>query len=323
MIACILWGSSVEAQVKATANLDTSAMTIGDQVTLTLEVEAPVDEMLQWPTWQDTIVNKVEIVKKGILDTIEIRKDNLRKYIQEMVVTSFDSGYYAIPPIRFEYYNGDDSIRHFVETEPFLLEVHNVPVNLEEDIRDIKPVIRPGIAFREILPWLLIVIVVGLMVLGVFMFIKGKRNSVEVEMLRFDPEIPPHEFALRELEKLMVEKLWQQGKVTLYYTKLTEILRIYLQLKLDIHAMEMITPEIMTTIRQKKVPDLAMDQMAEILERADMVKFARFQPELLVHEESMKKAVNFVLLTKNHFVEKNESVEQTDQKVNTKEGTDV
>ena len=63
------------------------------------------------------------------------------------------------------------------------------------------------------------------------------------------PKIPAHVTALEKLEKLKEEKLWQQGKLKLYYSELSDITRQYIEQRFYINAMEQVTDEIMYSFR--------------------------------------------------------------------------
>lgn len=101
----------------------------------------------------------------------------------------------------------------------------------------------------------------------------------------------PWEDALSSLEALQQKRLWQSGKLKEFYTELTEIIRIYLSKQHGIEAMEMITSEILEAYSKAGLNNECKSKLAEVLNRADWVKFAKGIPE---HSEND----NCILLTR-------------------------
>ena len=118
---------------------------------------------------------------------------------------------------------------------------------------------------------------------------------------------------MEELLKLKEEKLWQSGQDKLYYTKLIDILREYLNLRFGINAMEMTSTQILTSLRENKETKLVEKNMKNILAVADFVKFAKMRPLPDDNEASMRNAISFVEDTKP------QSEEQLEENQNNKE----
>src|SRR5690242_6736627 len=96
-----LFHSSLQAQdIKATAQLDTNSILVGQQAQIELKIEYKADKgnfKIQWPTLNDTIISKVELVGKSKIDTSVLNKEEpyVLQQKQTLTITSFDSGYYA------------------------------------------------------------------------------------------------------------------------------------------------------------------------------------------------------------------------------------
>lgn len=98
------------------------------------------------------------------------------------------------------------------------------------------------------------------------------------------PADPPHVAAIKQLEKLHTQKLWQSGKSKQYYTGLTDILREYLAGRYNFQAMEMTSAEIIARIRELSVEERASKRLGSLLEVADFVKFAKYEPDAVQNE---------------------------------------
>ena len=117
-------------------------------------------------------------------------------------------------------------------------------------------------------------------------------------MPRLAPKIPPHVVANKALVELGHRKLWQKGKFKAYYTALTSILRTYISGRWDIGALEMTSDEIIMALRDVEMPSASRTDLITILRTADMVKFAKAEPEAEENEESLNRALYFVENTK-------------------------
>jgi len=125
------------------------------------------------------------------------------------------------------------------------------------------------------------------------------------------PKRPPHETALEELKKLEGERLWQQGLVKQYHSRLTDIVRTYIEHRFGIIAMEMTTGEIMQSVRNMHFESTSAEKLSHILTLADMVKFAKLQPLPGENEMCMQHAYEFINATKEMKKEVSESQTQT------------
>lgn len=121
-----------------------------------------------------------------------------------------------------------------------------------------------------------------------------KRRSREP----MKPKLPPHVVANKALVELANKKLWQNGKYKPYYTALTSILRVYISERWGVGAMEMTSDEIIAALRDVDIPAESRSNLVEILRTADMVKFAKAEPDAETNETSYTKAYYFVENTK-------------------------
>lgn len=124
---------------------------------------------------------------------------------------------------------------------------------------------------------------------------RGKRLG---DLFRPSPPQPPHVVAIKALEALHHQKLWQNNKHKQYYSALTDILRTYVAARWGFGAMEMTSDEIIETMRAEELPDKARMDLTAILRDADLVKFAKATPEAEQNEADYLKAYYFVEETK-------------------------
>ena len=206
--------------------MDTAEFLIGDQIGLELEVKHPVEEFVGIPIFNEELTKQIEILEQSENDTTLLESGHfiVKKRI---LITAFDSGYYALPPIPFLYHG--DTIR----SDPLLFKVNAVAVDTSEAIKDIKLPYGAPVSFAEVFPW-----AGGGLGLALIIFIiayvirKIKRNEPLIK--RNKPREPAHIIALRDLTRLKTDALWQKDKIKTYYTILSDILRVYLWNRYDI-----------------------------------------------------------------------------------------
>lgn len=311
--------SSAAQEIKATAKLDSNNIRIGQQVKLQLSVQYQVDNgkqiKIKWPEIGDTIRKEVEIVSQTKIDTLIPDKNNPFQFKQTktLYITSFDSGYWAIPPFKFRI--NDDTNDFF--TEPLLLSVGTIAVDTTLAIKDIKPPYDENYSWLDwikdnmyvVYGTLAALLIILLIIYLINYFKKIKPPMVFVET----PKIPAHIIALKKLEQLKNEKLWQEGKLKLYHIRLTEIVREYIENRFKILAMEQTTDEILYGFRNVAIDEDSILKLKKLLILSDLVKFAKEQPLPNENEMCLDNAYDFINGTKKD-AEKTVTVKPLDDK---------
>ncbi len=292
------------SQVKVNAQLDSNSILIGEQTKIHITVNYKATDNITnilWPSLSDTIIKQIEIVSKTKIDTtIPDRENNELQQSQTLTITSFDSGYYAIPPFKF-ILNGDSN--KVFETEALLLAVNTIPIDTTIAIRDIKPPIEEPFDFRELLPYIYWGLGIAAAIIAViYLTLLYLRKHKHKPVVKEEPSLPPDVIALQALEKLREEKLWQEGKTKQYYTGISEIIRNYIELRFKVNALEQTTDEILLQFRSLVVDNESKNKLRQLLTMADLVKFAKSQPIASENEMCLTHAVEFVNGTKREEV---------------------
>jgi hypothetical protein len=293
----LLANPALQAQ-KATATLDTALIRIGDQVRLQLGFTAPKTVTVEWPVLADTLSPSIEVVKRGNIDTTVIKGSDLLQYRQFVTITSFDTGFHSIPSIGFTFRKGSDTLKLSSYTDSLMMQVNTVAVDTTLAIKDIKAPIKQAITFSEMLPYILgTALFITLVALVIYYLLRRKQNKPLIPKI-VKPALPAWQTALNELEELSGKKLWQDGRVKLYHSELSDILRRYLEYQHLIPAVEMVTDDIVESCRGNPAVQQSSDNLSEILRLADLVKFAKEIPLPPQNEQCLKDAINFVEQTK-------------------------
>lgn len=294
-------GTAIMAQdAKPLARLDTAAILIGQQARMELSVTYRVDQgpvAIQWPTVTDTLTAMVAVVHEGQVDTVLPDKQNdpfLFRQQRMLTITSWDSGYWAIPPFHF-IINGDTA-----ETSPLLLTVNTVAVDTTQAIRDIKEIYTVPFSLWD---WLLehwkywTGGLAAVAIIAAILFFLYRRTRQPKPEAPPPAPVPLRTRTLAALEALQQQKLWQQGHTKRYHSELTDILRSYLQERYGVPAMEQTTDELLAALRMTAMPRAQQEGLAPILRLADMVKFAKWSALPTENEQVMASAFKLVAET--------------------------
>ena len=278
---------------RAQAFIDTTRMLIGDHVNIWLQLEHAPGRVFSFPAIPDSIAGKIEVLESTQADTFQ-RSDILLKIRQRILVTSFDTGFYVIPSFYFIDPLTGDSLR----SNALPLEVLGIEIDTTKGIADIKLPYDVPLGWRDIWPYLLAGVLIA-SALALFFVWRSKRKKPEVQVRKYiPPPVPAHVWALGELDRLSGERLWQQGKTKLYYSRITDIIRRYLELRYQVHALEQTTFDIIHDLRNLGMPSHELtDELNSFLSDADLVKFAKWIPEAADNERSQQLAYDFVLKT--------------------------
>ena len=261
-----------------TATLDSNTILIGQQINFTITNKVTSTKI--WPTYNEFLVEGIEIIKASKIDTTE------GVITQEFVITAWDSGSYFIPPIAFS----ENS-----KTQALLLNVQSIILAEDAELKDIKQPIEEPIGWSDIWPWLLGILILSLIIfiLRKYVFNKNKPSIIIKPKVIIAADIS----ALKELNALEKAKIWQEGNVKEYHSQLSEIIRRYTENRFDFIALELGTDEIISELKSK-VNNEQLTSINILLQRADLAKFAKSKPIDTENMESMVLAKGFVNATK-------------------------
>ena len=279
------------------ASIDSTHLLIGEQTNLHLEVVQKKGKHVQLPVFSDTLMTGIEIISISKLDTTDLG-DNIQ-IKQDYLITSFDSAIFVLPP--FEVIDGVDTI----QSNQLGLKISTYPVDVEtKEFFDIKDVITPPFALSDYAAIIWIIIGIALLILLAWYLyeVKKGRRSLNIFKKTEEVKLPPHIVAINELDYIKLQKLWQQGLNKQYHSSITDILRKYIEERFGTPAMEMTSGEILDKINKLSEVHSVYDNLKQILQLGDFVKFAKYQPLPDENELSIMNAYLFVNQTKKEEI---------------------
>ncbi|MBW7887177.1 MAG: hypothetical protein H3C35_02315 [Bacteroidetes bacterium] len=263
---------SQNASVTATA--DSSVLTIGDWMNVHITATLPNDALVYFPGMRDTI-GGFDIVKQdSLMRSVDGNVLSLQKTI---TVASFQEGIKTLPPISIAYRTPSDTAVKIIRSNPISIEVRTIAVDTTQAIKDIKSVMTIPLTWKDFALYGGIILVLAALAYVIYRRIQ-KRKISSGEIVEEKPLIPAHLLALQKLSDLGIEKLWQKGEVKLFYSKATEIIREYFELRYGITALEMTTSEVMEQLEKFKLNQSTTASISGFLSEADLVKFAKYFP---------------------------------------------
>ena len=297
MLSCLalLPGMKSYAQTLVDVKIDVADILIGEQTMLHLSVTTDKDKDVLIPLPVEMLMNGVEVLHITQPDTSDI-KNNRITINYDLVITSFDSSLYLLPP--FIAIDGRDTLF----SNQVALKVSTPDVNLDdpESYYDIKNVWNPPFVLADYYAIIYGILFVLFLICVVGYFIQRMRNRPDKEVKIYDgPKLPPHELAILELKEVRERKLWQQGRNKEYYTEVTDALRRYISSRYNESVMEKTSSEILDVIRNEEPGNKEIyDTLKQILQLSDFVKFAKMHPLPDENDLSMSNANLFVERTK-------------------------
>ena len=304
-------GAANAQRIKATARLDSTNILLGDQIKLFLEIDHPKNIEIEFPQIPDSLnLGLIEVLDRSGIDTFELDNEELQKQIQSYTITCFDSGSYRIAPAWFKI-NIDGRIDS-VPTNGVTLNVFTMQIDTTKGPTDIKMPYEAPLTLKEVTPYILGVILIGAIIFLILYSIKRKKKNKPIFARPKKPKEPAYIVAIRELDRIKTEKIWQKGKSKQYHSEVTEALRVYIEDRFEIPAMEQTSDETIESFRVNKnlLTDKLFIKLSQTLKLADLVKFAKYTPLPDDDSLSLTNAYTFVNETKKEKKEEDKGIEK-------------
>jgi hypothetical protein len=257
------------AQLKASVNA--TAITIGDVLTLRIEVKHPESLKIAFPQ------------AGASLDQWSVRGSNrwtsgaesgLIRDVLELQLTIYKTGEFEIPSLGVETVTADGQ-KAILSSEPIKIKVESVLDGKQDTLKDVKPQTEIPANYK---PFLFFLAALGSLAYLIYRLIRHLKNRQ-----RALPRIPrdmrtPEEVAHDAIRQLLARKLIDQGLFKEFYLELSEIMKRFLGVKLVIPSLERTTEEFTRDLRATALPPEQYRMVRHFLEDCDLVKFAKYRP---------------------------------------------
>lgn len=252
--------------------VDSTEFKIGEQINFQIQIK--VDSLSQLQFSEQPNFASFEVLEDFPLDTLRSQTHYL--FNKKYSLIQFDSGNYWIPKQKINI-NGVPKI-----TDSILIRINTVLVDtLKQPLFDIKPLVPQKRGYKKLIRQIsLIVFVVALLITLGLVFFKLRKKLEEKRR-----ELPPFDRALLELKALEEVRPRLQEEYKDYYSKLTDVVRRYLEEEANVTALESTSRELLKKLELLKdsgkldLDNETLRSLKRVLEHADLVKFALSAPE--------------------------------------------
>lgn len=298
---------AIAQSVTVEAKIDSLQILIGEQAKVQLQVAMDAKQRAVFPVYTDTLIRGVEIIETAKPDT-QFLNDRQRMLItQEYTVTSFDSALYYLPPMPVTV---DGKL---YKSKALALKVYSMPVDTLhfDQFFGQKAVMKAPFAWED---WYGLIgcsfLALPLLALLVYFIIRIRDNKPIIRKIKVEPKLPPHQAAMKEIERIKSEKVWQKGQSKEYYTELTDTIRTYIKDRFGFNALEMTSSEIIDKLLDINDKD-AVSDLKILFQTSDLVKFAKHDPQMNENDANLINAVDFINETKQ-LEEENQKPQPTE-----------
>ncbi len=273
VLLLLLFCFTASAQVKS--SIDSTTITIGEQLNYKIEVATDTTNRIVFPEGQSFL--PLELLESYKTDTTYI--NSKYRLVKRYALTQFDSGAYTIPAQKVLV--GTKSLF----TDSLRVEVNAVVVDTtKQGLYDIKPIL--GVKKSSSKWWLyllLILLLLAIISVLLYWFIWREKPLTEKEKVAL---LPPYERAKLALQELDESNYLEHEDIKEYYSELTGIIRKYLDEKVYDRSLESTTEELVSRLKllregnQIDLDKATIKNIESILQRADLVKFAKSKPDI-------------------------------------------
>lgn len=279
----------VNDPIQILTKTDKQTITIGDAILFSISIE-----------WEKGI-NILKVDPSPALGVFEIQDIHQSKETKlsktrlkreySYTLSTFDTGDYEIPPFKITYTTKDKQEKTAYSL-PIKIHVKSVAgtADSKTEIKDIKaPAKLPSPPTWKIMGAIAIFIL--LIGLPLAYYIR-KRILIAKGLIKEEViSRPPEEIAKEGLEKLAAEadEILSKGLFKEFYTRVSEILRVFIGRKFNINAIDMTSYELMLSIPEFIEKEDVISDLRDFLDEADFVKFAKYLPSIDMAKQMLVK----------------------------------
>jgi len=290
--ALIPFGTAFASEgINATLTAPEGDLTVGDVIPLTLTVTHPQGYRVLPLQFQDSVWGELE-VREVAPSQVSANPDGTETTTQTIYTTLWMPGEYVTPELPLGISDTAGEIQE-ISASSLNLNLVSVLVEGDTELRDIKP--QATLPLPTIWLW----VVGGLLIALLVALIAGRflrrwwLNRKAALANALDNRLP-HEIALDELTQIEELDLPSQQRYKEHYTLVSDVLRQYVDKVFQIPTLDRTTGEIRRLLRLVDFNPESKQQLIEMLKEADLVKFAKVQPEVAMAQDYLEHARRFV-----------------------------
>ena len=276
---------------KLVTSIDSTSIFIGEEITYKLEVHSDTLNLIKFPESKSFI--PMEVLKTYDSDTIISNE----KYIisKKYSLTNFDAASYILPKQKVVFgdttlYSNSKKIEvKLVEVDTSKQRLYEIKPNIEMSKLDIF-LTRANSFANDYMSILILILI--------FILFSIYRNKI-FKNKKFKYEKSPYQKAKDEINLIAKSEYTAAQNAKEYYSKLSFIIRNFLEIKVFDHSLESTTDELLYELKRIKskgelnLASSTLNNLQKVLQTADLVKFAKYQPD----EDIAKKDTEVINIT--------------------------
>lgn len=274
------------------AKLGAEEVELGERLELRIEVFAQQDDRVHLR--DATEIDPFEIIGRNRTALDESDGSEQPSEVIQLDLITFEVGRLEVPPIELLVVL-DDGRTGSVSTPALPVRVTD-PLGNEVDPAprgDHPP--RPVMTTDRRALWVMGVI--GAMLLAALIGAVIGRLRARRKPAAGPPPPPPRpaeEVALEKLDAVRESDMLEQGEIKLFHITVSEAVREYLGARHGFESLELTTDEMMEHLREVELKGVTETELIEFLRETDMVKFAKWRPEIERCREMLERAYDIV-----------------------------
>lgn len=261
-------------EVRAVVSED--SVRVGEPFTLSLVVIHRDRASVTFPPAEaDDVFGDVEMLDRTSVTTRyqgsdeEVRIDSVA---YEATTFAIDTAH--VPAVPVQLVTDADTVR--AASDPIQIPIRSALPSNPEGLRGLAPLASFPRAYW---PWVALGGAVLVLLAGLVYYWRRRRATTEPAPAP-EPSGPPHEAARRRLQVLENTTDWNDPEaLENFFVELSATMRLYVARRLGIATLERTTRELISALRaETPLPAAAIDATRDVLEQADLVKFADRRP---------------------------------------------
>ncbi len=287
LLASVVWGDVV-----VTARASPTTVHVGDQIDFLVVVTYPSGAHVGILAKADSTLGPFKILSAAV-DTAPAQEGK-KTTVMRFRLAYFGLGDAFIPPVGVVVAEGNRADTLF--TQPIRVSFRSLlgeaPVE-SLDIRDVKPPRPLPRNYKRLFLSVVCGFLAGFLALGLLWYRRQRERGVG--LLEFiAPPKPPWKVAMMKLDALAESELLGKGELKEYFDRLSDILREYIEGRFGVEALELSTTETLENLRCARLElDTTTrawfeERVEELLRRADLVKFAKVEPDVTTALSDLK-----------------------------------
>lgn len=279
LILLLVCSCCLQAQtIRVKASIDRNKILIGEPINLQLEAAVEGGAPFLW--FAADSIPHFEFIDKGNIDTTTSGATTV--YKQQLTITSFDSGRWAIPALAITSGN-----KNYI-TDSLPVSVAFTNFDATKDYHDIKDIIEGEAASLQYINWILGAALLIALIIFVYLLRRKRKQAAPVAVTKHS-NLSPLQEALQLLQQLS-----PVTEAKPFHVQLNNILRNYVYRKTTKATAEKTSSELLMQLQAYPIPQDDFIALAQTLRLNDAVKFARFVPDAAENEKALQQITHTI-----------------------------